>query len=55
VSSAGLIRLAGNQIAVGTNWTDELAGLEFDPQLLRQEIVAAMGKIMLKEYVDKRP
>lgn len=45
-----LISLAQNQVAVGTNWTGELAGMEFDPQLLQKEIIAAMGEPMRHRY-----
>ncbi len=48
-----LVGMAQDQVAAGTNWTDDLVGFEFDPQDLKEEIEEKMSSEMLNSYIDE--
>jgi hypothetical protein len=45
--------MSGDGVVAGTNWTGDLAGLEFEPFELREEIDAALSPDQLKRHEDR--
>jgi len=39
-----------DKLLVGTNWTGDLVGLEFEPRTLEEEIITAMPRERLQAY-----
>lgn len=48
-----LAGMEGDGALAGTNWDGDLAGLEVEPNALRDELLAAMGLERVQQYLDR--